>query len=210
MTTRRRNTEILRILPLKKNKKIIPKTKLNYKEGVADGINASAPLISLDSDEAGSQPAGVNSPLSQSIIDIVLTKKDNHNLVRGHLINHELYGTGVGTKNLAPIPKRANSKMLNSFEKDAKNLVHSNNVVSLSVTMHYGEPNDKKWSGKSLLKKELPAGAKIPDKVSYNLNQLEFTGASNAKSDIINDFKKWKPSGLSKKDEIEIDHDDFF
>jgi hypothetical protein len=201
---------ILRTLPLKSKKKVIPKTKINYTDGVADGIHATASLISLDSDEAGSQPAGNNSPLSQGIIDIVLTKKDNHNLVRGHLINHELYGTGVGTKNLAPIPKRANSKMLNNFEKDAKNLVHSNSVISLDVTMNYGEPNDKKLSGQSLLKKKLPAGSKIPTSVSYDLKQLEFDGASNAKADTLNNPKKWKAAGTARADSITINHDDFF
>lgn len=201
---------ILRTLPLKSKKKVIPKTTIAYTDGVADGIHATAPLISLDSDLAGSQPAGNNSPLSQGIIDIVLTKKDNHNLVRGHLINHELYGTGVGTKNLAPIPKRANSKMLNNFEKDAKNLVHSNNVISLNVTMNYGEPNDKKLGGQSLLKKKLPAGAKIPTSVSYDLQQREFDGASNAKEDTVNNPQKWKPAGMAKADDIQINHDDFF
>jgi primosomal protein N'' len=201
---------ILRTLPIKNKKKIIPKTKISYKDGVDDGIQANATLISLDSDEAGSQPAGNNSPLSQKIVDIVLTKKDNHNLVRGHLINHELYGTGVGTKNLAPIPKRANSKMLNNFEKDAKNLMHSNNVISLKVVMNYGEPNDKKWSGKSLLKKNLPAGTKIPTSVTYDFKQLEFDKPSNSKTETINDEKNWKKSGLSKADEIPIFHDDFF
>jgi hypothetical protein len=202
--------DLLRTLPLKNNKKIIPKTKISYKEGVDDGVSANAALISLDSDISGSQPAGANSPLSQKIIDIVLTKSSNHNLVRGHLINHELYGTGEGTKNLAPIPKKANSAMLKNFEKDAKNLVHSNNVVSLHVEMNYGNPNDKKQSGKSLLKSKLPSGSQIPVSVSYDLQQLEFSGASNSKADKINDPKNWKQNGISKKDNIKINHDDFF
>ncbi len=200
---------ILRTLPIKNGKKIIPKTSISYKEGVDDGIEANASLISLDSDFAGSQPAGNNSPLSKKIIDTVLTKKDNHNLVRGHLINHELYGTGVGTKNLAPIPKKANSNMLTNFEKDAKNLVHSNNIISLKVSMNYGEPNDKKWNGKSLLKKNLP-GKKIPASISYNLNELKFSGTSNAKKEVINNTKNWKANGLAKADTIHINHDDFF
>jgi hypothetical protein len=201
---------ILKELPLKGNRKIIPKTKIAYKDGVADGINAKAVFISLDSDEAGSQPAGANSPLSQKIIDVVLKKKDNHNLVRGHLINHELFGTGVGTKNLAPIPKRANAHMLSKFEKDAKNLVHANHVISLDVSVAYGAPNDKQHGGKSLLQRELKAGTKMPVSVSFTLNQLDFTGRSNAKDADINKVQNWKYNGLSKKEDIPINHDDFF
>ena len=202
--------DLLRSLPLSNKKKIIPKTKISYKEGVDDGVSATASLISLDSDISGSQPAGANSPLTQKIIDIVLTKSSNHNLVRGHLINHELYGTGQGTKNLAPIPKKANSAMLKNFEKDAKNLVHANNVISLGVKMNYGDPNDKKKNGKSLLVNKLPAGTKIPVSVSYDLKQLEFSGASNSKAEKINNPKNWEEKGLSKADAIAINHDDFF
>ncbi|OLY94233.1 protein of unknown function [Cnuella takakiae] len=202
--------EILRTLPLSGKQKIIPKTRIAYLEGVADGINANASLLSLDSDEAGSQPAGANSPLSQAVIDTVLTKKDNHNLVRGHLINHELFGTGVGTKNLAPIPKRANGQMLRDFEKEAKSLVHANEITKLEVTMHYGAPNDKQYSGKSLLQRKLPAGAKLPVSVSYGLQQLAFSGTSAAKPQDINNPQKWKAQGLVKSGSIHIQHDDFF
>lgn len=203
--------QILRTLPLKVNQNVIPKTKLNYKDGVKDGTEAKATFISLDSDEAGSQPAGDNSPLSQGIIDTVLKKGNSHNLVRGHLINHELFGTGVGTKNLAPIPKRANGRMLREFEKEAKALVHANKIISLEVNMNYGAPNDTKAAGKkSFLEKHLPASTQIPISVNYKLNQLEFEGDSS-KNDEINNRKKWNDSkGLVKADSILIDHDDFF
>jgi hypothetical protein len=202
--------DLVRCLPLINKKKIIPKTKISYKQGVDDGVLATASMISLDSDVSGSQPSGANSPLTQKIIDIVLTKGSNHNLVRGHLINHELYGTGEGTKNLAPIPKKANSAMLKNFEKDTKNLVHSNNVASLEVEMNYGNPNDKKKNGKSLLEHKLPAGTKIPVSVRFDVKQLEFKGDSNAKSEIKNNSKNWEVKGLSKADVIPIYHDDFF
>ncbi len=96
--------------------------------------------------------------------------------------------------------------MLNDFEKEAKNLMHSNNVIALTVTMTYGEPNDKKLSGKSLLKKNLPNGTKIPTWVTYSLKELQFSGASKAKRETINDTSKWdpKPNGLIKGDDIEI------
>jgi len=200
----------LRTLPLKGDRQIIPKTKITYKKGVADGEKATATFISLDSDEAGSQPAGTNSPLTQKIIDIVLTKRSTHNLVRGHLINHELFGTGEGTQNLAPIPKKANSRMLSDFEKDSKNLVHSNKVISLIVTMNYGVPNDTIKSGKSLLKDKLPAGTLIPDSVTYTTQQLEFAGESTAKQNEINLKKNWSEKGFSKSDTIPIDHNKFF
>jgi hypothetical protein len=200
----------LRSLPLSNKKKIIPETIINYKPG-ADGVSAEAPLISLDSKYSGSQPA-VTSVLTQQIIDIVNTKSNEHRLVRGHLINHELFGTGEKVENLAPIPKKANSAMLNRFETEAKTQVHSNNVVSLKVDIIYGNPNDKKKNGKSLLKDKLPADTKIPVSISYDLNRLEFDGASNVKKEKINNPKNWlKKEKLGKEPhEIPISHDDFF
>jgi hypothetical protein len=202
--------DLLRSLPLSNKKKIIPETIINYKPG-ADGVSAEAPLISLDSKYSGSQPA-VTSVLTQQIIDIVNTKSNEHRLVRGHLINHELFGTGEKVENLAPIPKKANSAMLNRFETEAKTQVHSNNVVSLKVDIIYGNPNDKKKNGKSLLKDKLPADTKIPVSISYDLNRLEFDGASNVKKEKINNPKNWlKKEKLGKEPhEIPISHDDFF
>jgi hypothetical protein len=204
--------EKLRTLPLKSKKKVIPETTIKYKESVEDGKWADAKLISLDSPYPGSKPTGSYSKLSSKIKDIATQKTGGHNLVRGHLINHELYGTGEDTKNLAPIPKQANSDMLNLFETDAKSLVHSNNVVSLNVKIKYGDPNDRKDGGKSLLKKKLPSATEIPVSISYNLAQLEYKGAANAKQTTINKPDNWEKSsrGLSKKGNIKINHDDFF
>lgn len=199
--------DILRTLPVG-NKRFIPKTRISYRDGVADGIQATAPLISLDSDEAGSQPAGANSPLSQKIIDIVLTKKDNHKLVRGHLINHELFGTGVGTKNLAPITKKANAGMLNLFEKSAKSAVHSNQVISLNVGVAYGPPADTVKGGQSLLKDKLPPGTKIPTLITYEWGIQTYKGKANAKQEEINQEKNWK--GSTSSGTVPVDHNNFF
>lgn len=205
--------DILRTLPLKNQGNKIPSTQIKYDENAKDGLEATANIISLDSKISGSQPAGNNSPLTQKIIDIVLTKKTNHNLVRGHLINHELYGTGEGTKNLAPIPKKANSGMLKTFEKQAKGLVHSNKVISLVVMMEYGEPKDKQDSGKSLLKEKLPEGSEIPVSVHYDLQELKLKDEAITKKEEIDNAKNWveNTNGMSKlSGAIPINHDDFF
>ncbi|MBX3257548.1 MAG: DNA/RNA non-specific endonuclease [Chitinophagaceae bacterium] len=200
---------ILRVLPLQNKKKFIPKTKIAYRDGVADGQHAKAIFISLDSDEAGSKPEGDNSPLSQNIINIVEKEKGKHKLVRGHLINHELFGTGAELKNLAPIPKKANSAMLTAFETDAKKLVHENNVIALDVTMVYGDPADTMKNGKSLLKEKLPADTKIPTNIKFILDQLIFTGPENSPQAAVNNRKNWTKTRL-KADTLSINHDDFF
>ncbi len=131
-------------------------------------------------------------------------------LVRGHLINDELYGTGVETYNLAPIPKQANSDMLNGFETKAKELVHSNVVISLNVIMTYGKPNDTKLGGKSYLEKEIGTDPKLPVKIKYTLQEKVYKGKITDKQVDINNPSKWKNGSFSKKDTIDIKHDDFF
>ncbi|NII27603.1 DUF4157 domain-containing protein [Pseudoflavitalea sp. X16] len=202
---------ILRTLPLKGNKNIIPKTKITYQPGIPDGIKAEATFISLDSDEVGSQPTeSANSPLSKSIAAIVRAKKGDHKLVRGHLINHELFGTGDHTKNLAPIPKKANAQMLTGFEKEGKRLVHSNNVIELIVTVTYGAPNDTQDNGQSLLKNKLPPSTQLPTNVSYKMNQLNFSGISNPTPNDVNNRQKWGTAGISLTGDISIKHNEFF
>ncbi|QRO35452.1 DNA/RNA non-specific endonuclease [Chromobacterium violaceum] len=59
-----------------------------------------------------------------------------HYMVQGHLLNHHI-GGGDTMDNLTPITKSANTKMLNFFEKDAKNAIAAGDNIDYSVEADY-------------------------------------------------------------------------
>jgi hypothetical protein len=223
------NLRQLPVLNDKANKNIIPQTIINYTEQAAggDGKKANAPIISLDSSYIGSkaESAKKDSALTVKLKNAIRSFKGSFNLVKGHLINHELFGTGNNIQNLAPIPISANNKMLTDFEEPAKELVHSNKIISLEVEYGYQKPNinipvvvnklgytDLNTPGlknkKEKLKKDFDSLGEIPSKVSYKLTQLKYIGESTDAQDKINDPKNWESKGRKKS--FQISHEDFF
>lgn len=188
---------------------IIPKsTAISYTTSSSgDGEKANAALISIDSDHAGSA-AKNTSPLTSKLKEVVkkVNKKSSLNVIRGHLINHELFGTGSDVKNLAPIPSQTNKDMLNNFESEAKSAVHGGKIISLDVRYHYGAPN-----GKNAVKMIEEGISALPDFVYYTKKDLIFKGKNEASVDEINKSENWI---TNKKDKnsgtIKINHDDFF
>ncbi len=197
--------KILRIVPTSDEPtrtNIIPKTIIYYNPGdSADGVRATAPLISLDSDRSGSSPAGKDSELTSKIRKV--KNINSRKVIRGHLINHELFGTGKGTANLAPITSKANGEMLNDFEEQAKNYVHTGKVIYLKVEYKYGKPNGQNKD--DIIKDGI---MQLPSQVNYTLKKLEYSRNSDMSQEAINNHKNWTGSGAMKS--IAISHDDFF
>lgn len=227
--------ESLRELPSlddRNQKNIIPATIINYTQQASggDGKKADAPLISLDSKYIGSsaESAKKDSALTKNLKTAIKSYKGSFNLVKGHLINHELFGTGNSIKNLGPIPISANNEMLNTFEEPAKSLVHSNKIISLEVEYDYQKPkvnidaiNNKlgytSQNTPNLKKKsdnliaDLDALGEIPSKVKYKMTQKEYNGKSDDEQKKINDPLNWKDKSEGKLDNsFAIHHDDFF
>ena len=198
--------EILRTLPADKVQNLIPKTVINYTPA-KNGKSAVAPFITLDSKYAGSR-ASFDSELTLKIKDVVKQKTTKQaKLVRGHLINHELYGTGNESQNLAPITNTANTTMSATFEEKAKELMHSNNIISLSVNVDYGPPTDTVY-GPSLLANKL-GGEQIPTKINYNLQKLDFKSGVAATDEAVNNAKNWDKKSV-KSGSIPNNHNEFF
>lgn len=185
---------------------IIPETKIGYHQGArSDGVKAIGSIISLDSGRhVGSGPLKV-SELTKKVQSANQVNRDR--IVQGHLINHELFGSGE-SKNLAPITKKANTKMSNDFEKGAKELVHTNRVISLKVEYAYGPANNKIEKNKVSLVRALN-GAELPIRVDYELYELFFKGKSGATRNEINNKNKWKKVE-NKIGNFNINHDEFF
>ncbi len=199
----------LRLLPLGEKKNLIPETIIDYADA-SDGLKANAQLISLHSkDHSGSKARRGSS--ASDLTKAIKTAKNiqSSRVIQGHLINHELFGTGKSGKNLAPIPHATNMKMLDEFETTAKTLVHTNNIIALQVEMHYNLSNYGPL--KKHLEKQLP-GQMIPEAVTYNLKELQFSGKANAAQEEINKPANWnnKKGGFAKSNAIPIDHKEFF
>jgi hypothetical protein len=230
--------ENLRQLPSlndKDKKNVIPKTIINYIEQAAggDGKKANAPLISLDSKYIGSsaESAKKDSNLTKNLKEAIKSYKGSFNLVKGHLINHELFGTGNSIKNLGPIPISANNEMLNTFEEPAKTLVHKNNIISLEVEYIYKKPlinidtinrklgyssqNTPNLKNKSdKLISDLDALGEIPESIKYDLKKLKLKEkVDTSKKEEIDKPVNWEEDNSKfspKVNSFKIVHDDFF
>jgi hypothetical protein len=151
--------------------------------------------------------------------------------VKGHLINHELFGTGNSIKNLGPIPISANNEMLNTFEEPAKTLVHKNNIISLEVEYIYKKPlinidtinrklgyssqNTPNLKNKSdKLISDLDALGEIPESIKYDLKKLKLKEkVDTSKKEEIDKPVNWEEDNSKfspKVNSFKIVHDDFF
>ena len=128
-------TELARLLATisPDNKK--PPTKIGY---APEGDNGKVVISRISQDpngHAGSAPSDT-SALWNAV------KKRKNTYVRGHLLNHHLYGPGVN-KNLTPITIGLNNKMSREVEEKAKTAVFTNNeVISYNITAVYGNRDD--------------------------------------------------------------------
>ncbi len=215
----------------------IPVTIISYPAQTAggDGQMAEAPLISIDSQFIGSKAdaARKDSELTKKLKKAISTYRGGgFNLVKGHLINHELHGSGATTSNLGPIPTSGNNEMLNTFEGPSKKIVHEGGVISYKVEYIYGPAkididalrkklnyatNNKK---NAQLIADLAALGNIPTKVKYEIERKFYHGKDDDKQDKINDPINWKGQlpkepgpGEEKfklKKSFEFNHNDFF
>lgn len=106
-----------------------------------DGKSISVTSLSLKLGSLRGSPGRHTSPLFKHIYQKIPDAKKG-NLIRGHLLNHYLGGTGDEAKNIAPIAKVTNNKMERfaenkSNEKEAKKRLMSGSVFDYEVNVTY-------------------------------------------------------------------------
>jgi len=98
----------------------------------------------------GSEPSSSVSPGKWSVVKdprhFDSSGKPVRVFVRGHLLNHNIHGTGKDPRNLAPITRSYNTTMESRFESDAKSAVDAGNVFYFKTTVDYGSHEDRKGS----------------------------------------------------------------
>lgn len=212
----------------------LPKTIITYPSQTAggDGQVAEAPLISIDSKFIGSKAdaARYDSDLTKNLKKAISEYRGGgYNLVKGHLINHELHGTGAEKHNLGPIPTSGNNQMLQDFEEAAKNKVHEANVIYYKVEYSYGPPkinidNVRKKVGYATNNKknaklvtDLAALGDIPVSVKYHVESKFYKGKDDDTQDKVDQPANWTESPVHAKDvayknadSFSFNHEDFF
>lgn len=170
-----------------------------------DGVSVDVPLLSINSKQfVGSEPSsGGSSEFWKVMNDSTLNFA---NRVRGHILNHQLFGTGGDVKNLAPIPIQANNDMKTVFENPAKETVHGGGVLHYWVKYAYGPPNDSE--GK--IAKRFP-GIMLPTFVNYEIKTLALKqGIDSRKQSDVDKPGSWEEASSTGSRRFRINHDDFF
>lgn len=104
--------------------------------------------------------------------------------VQGHLLNHNLHGTGADPVNLTPITRRDNTEMYNKIEKDVKKKVlDENRVVSFTVTFEYDEHDEPNLT---VFERQLAT------RVTGKATELELSKDATREEDV-NKPEKWEP-----------------
>ena len=171
-----------------------PPTKITYTPTTANGdVNAEkveAKPLSIDpGGNFGSIPTQ-----SSKLWKAVNRRKGKY--VRGHLLNHHLYGVGA-KKNLTPITRALNAKMETDVESQAKNLVlGEGEVISFEATANYSPTSDRTHIKKENL---------LAKSISFVVKKMEFNSSkTNAKRENPSDWKEGKVvSNIPKK----LNHD---
>ncbi|MGK7957434.1 MAG: DUF4157 domain-containing protein [Crocosphaera sp.] len=163
-----------------------------------DGKLAQASILSFDiGDNLGSK-AGVT---AEGELYRVLDARWGITVAPGHLINHQVGGSGNTHKNLAPITKKANNAMARNQEKDLKDLVlNKNKVVRYTVAIIW--PSSAEPSKGSSYEEQM-----MPLEIKSTISELTFheDAHRNLKPDTYEKAKqdpvKWSfRSGNFKKD----------
>ncbi len=130
-------------------------------------------------------------------------KNNGRNVIAGHLLNHNLFGTGAEAKNLVPIPSAVNTSMGKHIEEDAKKKVLAEHKV---INYHV----EADWSGS--LPAALPPG-KIEEEFIVPMSitgtvtekafkQNNFAGKSVPEIDTAKkDANNWEDVATTKKTE---------
>lgn len=132
-----------------------------------DGASVSITSLSLRLGNLKGSPGRHTSKLFNHIYNKI-SETNKGNLIRGHLLNHYLGGTGDEAKNIAPIAKITNNKMERLSEnkhneKQAKMKLLSGNVFDYHVTIDYNK--SEKFN------------AEVPSKIKMKTVDKEFNKA---------------------------------
>jgi hypothetical protein len=128
-----------------------------------DGTSVEADTLTFRSSKHSGGSASNPSALYQDLIN------NGRGVVMGHLLNHQLYGSGTDSRNLAPIPATVNSKMESKVEGIAKTLVLSKRkVMYYKVSFGYGRNVPS-----PLPKGRIEADYKVPKSIDARLYQKD-------------------------------------
>ena len=170
------------------------------------GENANGYAISMNADgltrknpPKGSTPDVKNQP--NTFKEIKRRKKgDGPYYVLGHLLNHNLGGTGKEMKNLTPLTGAANSNHLHVVEENVKKAVDDGNTLEYHVKPEYGRSAMAPLTAAEAKKVKNPADV---DKI--RAEEKNVAVALNCEAYLVNPKDKTKVKVLTRRIPNEID-----
>ncbi|KAA3659555.1 MAG: hypothetical protein DWQ10_08635 [Calditrichaeota bacterium] len=152
-----------------RGKESVPPTLVNFPEtksvlGDYFGMKMVAKPLSINAGgNSGSEPqTSGESNLWQKV------RERKNAYVQGHLLNHNLHGSGAKKENLVPITRTLNNPEMLRYESKVKTAVlEENKVVSYSVDAHFGEhPSSRTF-------KNLPEEQYLPSAITMNAKFMD-------------------------------------
>ncbi|MDJ0839631.1 MAG: DNA/RNA non-specific endonuclease [Acidobacteriota bacterium] len=148
-----------------------PPSQIDYDSHGEDGGKVTAKLSSDPGGHSGSQPTQ-KSKLWKAV------NKRKYTYVRGHLLNHHIYGPGI-KENLTPITRILNTNMEVEVESEAKKAVlERNEAITYEITAVYGKHKKRE---------HIPEEADLITKFKFKLVKMELE-----KKDEPTQWTSWK------------------
>lgn len=167
-----------------------------------DGKKVTAKLSTVPDGKNTGSGASYFSPLYKALDDF-----RGSEIAPGHLLNHQVYGSGKNPENLAPITRSANAKMAKNHEETVKNhVLKDNGVAKYTVEIQWNTPIQAREPKHHL-------DGKMPGSIKSTLSLLKFNESALPKSageDQIKTAKEtWKnwvpdPTKAAKGGEMNI------
>jgi hypothetical protein len=150
-----------------------------------DSLDGSWVRAHLSSDPAGNvgSAAGRYSALYRA-----LSSRRPNKVFAAHLLNHNLYGSGMDLRNLVPATKEFNDEMETTFESTMKSaVIDQNKVAFLNVTVRWPSNPDARAG-------YYPEDKRLPESIDFSLEERKFDAEAfrkNSLSERTEAMKKW-------------------
>ena len=144
-------------------------------------------------------PPGTEVNVSNPTMDILLNRLEIKRTyyIAGHLLNHNIHGSGDTWQNLTPLTQKANREHLRAIERTLKSAVAQDRIFSYNVNVHYGRTlnqqlidqidKSKDTPKVKLIKKQIVAAEQyVPLGITGKVEEFNYDGKPLTDGNSIN------------------------
>jgi hypothetical protein len=168
----------------------IPVTSVPAYGGLTNGFGNSMDVKPLTKLGVPGSPPSVDSPVMSDLLLRKETPGGRTFYVAGHLLNHNIHGSGSTWENLTPIAQKTNAEHLADIESKIKEAVEKGLILHYSVKVDYaiGKKNNlvqeiekvPNWNSNSVLHEKhriIEAESKLPTRIICSVKQIKADGS---------------------------------